>query len=173
MLTPELPSSHAIPESFFNSGTAVLVTRLFDFQGIGGKMSNCEKRAVSIHAGRAKPSNSGYPAMNGCGSTPIPADERDAAIRGLLTKRSEARRRRAALANELRLAGKSLYDLGGALKHASGNTIGNRVDHILPKLESVPAVCDLGRLKLMLEELKEVERWLAQLDQNASEIGID
>jgi hypothetical protein len=136
-------------------------------------MNNCERATLVVHEARIEPINSGRLNRIERGADSMPADERDLAIRGLLTRRSEARRRRAALATELRLAGKSLYDLGGALKHASGISLGSRVDHILPKFANVPAVCDLGRLKVMLEELKELEARLAQLNRSASEIGID
>jgi hypothetical protein len=141
--------------------------------GIGGKMDNCTNATLIVNASRVEPIDSGHPAADARRSGPFPAGEGDAAIRGLLTLRSEARRRRAALANELRTMGKSLYDLGGALKHARGNSMGSRVDHILPKLANVPAVCDLGRLRLMLEELKELDARLAQLNRTISEIGID
>jgi hypothetical protein len=136
-------------------------------------LNNCERTTMSVNSGRAAAITSRHPDGNGRGSGSIPADERDVAIQRLLTKRSEARRRRAALSTELRMAGTCLHDIGGALKHACGNSMGSRVDHILPKLANVPAVCDLGRLKLMLEELKELEAQLAQLNRSASEIGID
>jgi hypothetical protein len=128
---------------------------------------------MSTDADRAMPTNARHPATNGRGHGSVAVDEEEVAIRGLLAMRSEARRRRAALASELRIAGKSLSELGGALKYASGNSMGSRVDLILPKLAKVPAVCDLGRLKLMLEELKELEMQLARLNRSASEIGID
>ncbi len=99
--------------------------------------------------------------------------EREAAISGLLSKRSEARKRRIALEGELRAAGKSLYDIGGALKHASAGTMVNRVDHILPKFATVPAICDLGKVKEVLEELKELQARLDQLNRSASQMGID
>lgn len=100
-------------------------------------------------------------------------DERDAAIAILLKKRAEAKRRRVDLESELRAAGKSLYDIGGALRNVTGGSMGSRVDYILPKLAKVPAICDLGRLRILLEELKEVEVYLAQLKHNASEMEVD
>jgi hypothetical protein len=100
-------------------------------------------------------------------------DEKEAAILGLLRNRSEAKRRRLALEGELKTAGRSLYDIGGALKHVSGGTLGNRVDYILPKFAAVPEICDLGKVKEMLEELKELQARLDQLNRNASQMGID
>jgi hypothetical protein len=114
---------------------------------------------------------SGYAGERGAVSMQI--DEREAEINGLLSKRSEARRRRAALENELRTAGRSLSDIGGALKNLGGSTLGNRVDYILPKFANVPAICDLGRIKEMLHELKNVQTRLEQLKENASQLGID
>ncbi len=99
-------------------------------------------------------------------------DEQEVGIARLRGKRSEARRRRV-LEGELRMAGKSLYDIGGALKHLSGTAMGNRVDYILPKFAAVPAICDLGRVKEMLEELKELQTLLDQLNHSASQMGID
>jgi hypothetical protein len=100
-------------------------------------------------------------------------EEKEAAISRLLRKRSEAKRRRAALEGELRAAGKSLYDVGGALKHLSGSAMGSRVDYILPKFAAVPPICDLGRVKEMLEELKELQIRLDQLNHSASQMGVD
>jgi hypothetical protein len=100
-------------------------------------------------------------------------DEEEVAIAGLLKKRIEAKRRRAALESELRIAGKSLYEVGGALKKVSCGSMGSRVDHILPMLAAVPAICDLGRVKMLLEELKELESRLDQLHHSASQLGID
>lgn len=142
-------------------------------RAIGGKMNNCENARLTINESRTEPIDSGQPAADARISPPPSAGAGDSAIRELLTMRSDTRRRRAALANELRTVGKSLHGLGGALKHASGSSMGGRVDHILPKLANVPAVCDLGRLKLMLEELKELETRLVQLNRSISEIGID
>ena len=100
-------------------------------------------------------------------------DEEAAAIAGLLKKRIEAKRHRAALESELRIAGKSLYEVGGALKNVSCGSMGGRVDHILPMLAAVPAICDLGRVRILLEELKELESHLDQLNRSASQLGID
>jgi len=100
-------------------------------------------------------------------------DEEAAAIAGLLKKRIEAKRHRAALESELRIAGKSLYEVGGALKNVSCGSMGGRVDHILPMLAAVPTICDLGRMKMLLEELKELESHLDQLNRSASQLGID
>jgi len=100
-------------------------------------------------------------------------DEKDDAILRLVRERSEAKRHRAELKRELRETGKSLYDIGGALKYACGGRIGNGIDYLLPKLHSAPAICDLSRVTTMLEELKELETRLAQLNRIASEIGID
>jgi chorismate mutase len=100
-------------------------------------------------------------------------DEQDNAILRLVKERGEAKRRRAALERELRAAGKSLCDIGGALKNSSVVRFRNGIDNVLPKLQSVPAICDLSRVTTMLEELKEVETRLAQLNRIAAEMGID
>ena len=100
-------------------------------------------------------------------------DENEAAISGLLRERSEAKWRRTALESELRTAGKSLNDIGSALKNLSAGAMGNRVDHILPKFENVPPICDLKRVKEMLEELKDLQARLDQLNRSASRMEID
>jgi hypothetical protein len=100
-------------------------------------------------------------------------DEQDEAILRLVRERGEVKRQRAALERELRTAGKSLYDIGAALKNASGGRIRNGIDDVLSKLHSVPAICDLRRVATMLEELKVVEVRLAQLNRIASEMGMD
>jgi hypothetical protein len=99
--------------------------------------------------------------------------EQDATVSGLLKKRIETRRRRAAIKSELRNAGKSLCDIGGALKHISGSSTSSRVDYILPKLETVPMNCDFARMKAMLEELKELEIRLVRLNHSDSQMEID
>jgi hypothetical protein len=101
------------------------------------------------------------------------SDEKEAAISGLLRERSEAKWRRTALESELRTAGKSLYDVGSALKNLSAGAMGSRVDNILPKFANVPAICDLKRVKEMLEELKELQMRLDRLNYSASQMGID
>jgi len=100
-------------------------------------------------------------------------DEREAEISRLSKKRSETKRRRAELESELRTAGKSLYDIGGALKHVSGGAMGSRADCILSKFATVPEACGLGRLKEMLEELKEVQSRLDQLKHTAAKMEIE
>ena len=100
-------------------------------------------------------------------------DQKETAISGLLKERCEAKWRRTALENELRSAGKSLCDIGSALKNPSAGAMGNRVDYILPKFANVPVICDLKRMKEMLEELKELQMRLDQLNHRASQMGID
>ncbi len=100
-------------------------------------------------------------------------DVRDATISGLLTKRNEAKRRKAALESELRTAGESLHDIGGVLRYLNGASARSRTDYILQKLSHVPAICDLGGMRQMLEELKDLELRLAQLKQSTSQTGID
>ena len=91
----------------------------------------------------------------------------------LIRERTETKKRSAMLKNELRAAGKSLYDIGGALKHASPSQIGSRIDYLLPKLRSAQDICELGSVQARLEELREVETRLANLNRMASEMGID
>ncbi len=100
-------------------------------------------------------------------------DEQDIVTAMLLTKRSETRRRRVALQSELRTAGKSLYSIGGALKNLTPNSIRNRIDYILPIIARTSSICDLGGVRAMLEELKELEMQLAELNRGASSMGID
>jgi hypothetical protein len=104
------------------------------------------------------------------------SDEQEDAILRLVRERGEVKRHRAALEKELREAGKSLYEIGSALKRACAGGMRNGrngVDYVLPKLHNVPAICDLSRVAAMLEELKKVETRLAHLNRIASEMGID
>jgi hypothetical protein len=99
--------------------------------------------------------------------------EQDSAILKLIRERLETKRRSAVLKHELRAAGKSLYDIGVALKHSSPGQIGNRIDYLLPKLRSAQDICELETVQARLEELKKVEMRLADLNRIASEMGID
>jgi hypothetical protein len=100
-------------------------------------------------------------------------DEQDMAILRIVKERGEAKRRKVLIESELRAAGESLYDIGGALRHVNDASVQNGVESVLPKLANVPKICDLGRVKLMLEELKELENRLSQLNRSASDLGID
>lgn len=103
----------------------------------------------------------------------MPTDEKNDEILKLIRERAEARKRRAALEKELKAVGKSLYEIGGALKHVCGGRIGNGIDYVLPKIHSAPPSCDLSTLAAMLEELKRIETALAQLNRMAIEMEID
>ena len=100
-------------------------------------------------------------------------DAQDTAIRKLIRERIETKRRSAVLKSELRAAGRSLYDIGGALKHVSPGKIGSRIDYLLPKLRIAQDICELGSVQARLEELKKIEMRLADLNRIASEMGID
>jgi hypothetical protein len=100
-------------------------------------------------------------------------DEQGTAVLRLIRERIETKRRSAVLKNELRAAGRFLYDIGGALKHASPGKIGNRIDYLLPKLRVAQDICGLGQVQARLEELKKLEMRLADLNRIASEMGID
>lgn len=97
----------------------------------------------------------------------------DTVILSLLRERIATKRRRAALKIELRAAGKSLYDIGSALKHASPGRIASKIEYLLPKLRSVQGIWELAEVRARLEELKKVEARLADLDQIAAGMGID
>jgi hypothetical protein len=100
-------------------------------------------------------------------------DEQATAVLKLIRERAETKKRSAVLKSELRAAGRSLYDIGGALKHSSPSQIGSRIDYLLPKLRSAQEICELGAVQALLEELKEIEMRLADLNRMASELGID
>ena len=103
----------------------------------------------------------------------ITIDEREAELSEIWRARSEVKRRRAVLESEIRAAGESLYDVAGALKKVCEGTMGIRADHILRKFASLPHVCDLRRLEKMLEELKQLQMKLNQLNESAAQIGTD
>jgi hypothetical protein len=97
----------------------------------------------------------------------------EATTSDLLRERAQAKWRRTALECELRTAGKSLYEIGSALKNMSAGATAGRVDYILPKFANVPPFCDLGKVKQMLEELKDLQMRLNQLNLSASQMDID
>jgi len=100
-------------------------------------------------------------------------DKQDDAVLSLVRERIEIKRRRASLKSELRAAGKSLYEIGSALKHASPDRIGSKIEYLLPKLRNAQNIWELGEVRARLEELKEVEARLAHLNRIASGMGID
>jgi hypothetical protein len=97
--------------------------------------------------------------------------EQDAAIGRLVRQRSEAKRRKILLENELRSAGKSLSDIGEVLKHFSGGPYDN-VDRVLPLIDIAPDICGLERVRSMLKELAQLKEDLALLDRSVAEFGI-
>ena len=102
------------------------------------------------------------------------SEEQDAAILRLVKQRGEAKKRKVLLENELRTAGRSLWEIGSALKSldASGPSQGTP-EFILLEIAKAPNICGLERVKAMLEELRDLENTLRQLNRSAVELGID
>jgi hypothetical protein len=101
-------------------------------------------------------------------------EEQDAAILRLVKSRGESKKRKALLESELRAAGQSLWQIGQSLRNVKGSgTFTDTPGHILPEIERAPDICDLSRIKLMLEELKALEMTLSDLNRSAIELGID
>jgi len=101
-------------------------------------------------------------------------DEQDAAIVRLVKDRGEAKRRRSLLESELRAAGQSLWEIGTVLRSVVGSgSFPHTPESILPQIAKAPNICSLDRIKAMLEELKELQNRLEQLNRSASELGID
>jgi|SRR5271154_4753779 len=100
--------------------------------------------------------------------------EQDAAIIRLVKQRGDAKRRRVLLENELRTAGHSLYEIGMALRGiAASGSFNSTPDYVLPKLAKAPEICNMDKIKVMLEELRDLETTLTQLNRSATELGID
>jgi hypothetical protein len=102
------------------------------------------------------------------------SDEQDEAIIRLVKQRFEAKKRKALLENELRTAGRALWEIGSALKsvNASGS-FQEDPDRALAEIEKAPKICELDRIKAMLVELRETQELIAQLNQSAAQLGID
>jgi hypothetical protein len=103
----------------------------------------------------------------------VSIDEQDEAIARLVKQRSEARKRKALLENELRTAGRSLWEIGSALKSIKAEgSFQETPEYILPEIEKAPKICSLDRIKSMLQDLQETQKLLAQFDRGLSELGI-
>ena len=101
-------------------------------------------------------------------------EEQDAAILRLVKQRGEAKKRKALLENELRTAGRSLWDIGSALKSVNASGPSQETpDSILPAIAKAPNICRLENIRTMLEELSELEKTLNQLNRSAIQLGID
>lgn len=100
-------------------------------------------------------------------------DEQDAALLRIVKQRSEAKKRKSLLESELRAAGESLYEIGGALRHVNGGSFPGFLDNILSRIAKAPDTCSLDRIRTKSKELQELEMTLAQLNRSATELGID
>lgn len=101
-------------------------------------------------------------------------DEQDQAILRLVKQRHETKKRKAALQSELREAGQRLWEIGGSLKSVcSESNAGQTPANILSSVKKAPDICGLERIKSMLEELRDAEQTIADLNRSAKELGID
>ena len=98
--------------------------------------------------------------------------EENAAILRLVKHRSEAKRRKALLESDLRIAGQSLSGIGDMLRHLNGGPYDD-VGRILPEVEKAPDICGLGHVKSMLAELKDLQESVSQMNRSASALGVD
>lgn len=99
-------------------------------------------------------------------------EEESAALGRLVKQRSDVKRRKALLENDLRTAGDSLVNIGSVLRHISGGPYDRIADSLL-LTQQAPSVCGLERVRAMLTELTELHSRLAQLNRAASDSGID
>jgi hypothetical protein len=101
-------------------------------------------------------------------------EEQDVAILRLVKQRFEAKKRKTLLENELRTAGQSLSEIGSALKSVNASGPSQETpEFILPQIDKAPSICRLERIKAMLEELRDTQKNLAQLNRSAADLGID
>jgi hypothetical protein len=100
--------------------------------------------------------------------------EQDIAIARLVKDRTAVRRQMALLESELQAAGRAFFEIGGQLRNVKGvGSFNETPGAILSSVEKAPTICDLGRIKIMLEELRASEKTMAQLNHTASLLGID
>src|SRR5665213_2927506 len=105
------------------------------------------------------------------GGTTMSSDEQDAAILRLVKQRGEAKKRRALLQNELRTAGQSLWEIGGALRNITpSGTFHETPGAVIPQIDKAPDICGLAQIRAMLAELKDVEKTIHELNRRASEL---
>lgn len=97
-------------------------------------------------------------------------DQKDAAVGRLVMQRSEAKKIKTLLENELRSAGNALYEIGSVLKYFGSPY--DSVEGVFPLLAKAPDICGLERITEMLTELKGIKEKVAQLDRSAAEFGI-
>ena len=98
----------------------------------------------------------------------------DAAIVRVVKSRSEAKKRKALLENELRTAGQSLYRIGSGLQTVGNSTAAHETPAgLIQQIAQAPEICDLRRIGIMLSELKEVTENLQHFNTTARELGID
>jgi len=101
-------------------------------------------------------------------------EEQEVAILRLVKQRFEAKKRKTLLVNELRTAGQSLSEIGSALKSVNASGPSQETpEFILPQIDKAPSICGLERIKAMLEELRDTQKNLAQLNRSAADLGID
>jgi|ERR1035437_3608742 hypothetical protein len=99
-------------------------------------------------------------------------DEQDQAIVRIVKKRAELRKRKALIESELRAAGESLDDIGSSLKHISNGNL-EWYANIGKRIQEAPKICELTRIKEMIDELREIYAAFVELNRNAAEAGID
>jgi hypothetical protein len=100
------------------------------------------------------------------------SDEQDQAIVRIVKRRAELRKRKALIESELRAAGESLDDIGSSLKHISNGTP-EWYANLATKIQGSPEICELKRIKAMVNELGEIYGAFVELNRNAAEAGID
>lgn len=101
-------------------------------------------------------------------------DEQDTAIIRLVKQRHEAKKRKVLLQNELRTAGRSLWDIGSRLKSVDADGPSqDSPEAALSEISKAPPICQLEQIKAMLDELKDLQAILTALNRSALELGID
>jgi hypothetical protein len=99
-------------------------------------------------------------------------DEQDQAILRIVRQRSELRKRKVLIENELRTAGESLEEVSSSIRHISGGT-GDWLTRILGKIDAAPEICELTRIRAMVAELRDIHQTFVQLNSSAATLGID
>lgn len=101
--------------------------------------------------------------------------EHDAALLRLVKERSESKKSRTLLENDLSLAGNAFCSIGEALRKMNDRNFITTFtpDYVLKEIAKAPEICGLSTIKEKLIEFKELQASLAEFDRRAAELGVD
>jgi hypothetical protein len=106
---------------------------------------------------------------------PMSDSEQDAALLRFIRERSEAKKRRALLYSELRIAAANFVLVGEAIKrmNTGSSLTSSTPDDIIGQIDKAPDICGFAKIKDMLIELRDVQFSLSEFDRQAVELSVD